>query len=574
ILYENGVNGILADEMGLGKTIQIIALISHLYERKVEGPYLIIAPLIVFHGSKEELVNLRNQVAKTNYKLNGTNVKPVVITSFEVPMREGDFLSNLLWQYMIVDEGHRLKNAQSRLTRVLKKFKTINRLLLTGTPLQNNLTELWALLNFILPEIFVDMDTFASVLLLEDMEDSEKIIEKEQTSNIISTIHSVLAPFMLRRIKSEVLGDLVPKKEVVVYCPLTKLQFDLCHFTLDRNVIKLKGKNNSDDETPDKENESVNTARHRSKRRCVCINKSYTEPTEDDVEDLFYEDNLGNKNQSVNSNSNVQIKTFLHYITLQSPMMMLKKIVDHPYLVQFPLKPNSDKKELLIDEQLVTQSGKMLVLDAMLKKLKERGHKVLIFSTLVMLLDLLEEYVLMRKYKYCRLDGLRQLADRDRSIDQFNTDPEVFIFLISTRAGGLGLNLTAADTVILFDRDWNPQVDIQAQDRCHRIGQTKPVMVYSLITKNTIDERILRTSNVKRRLERVIIKNRQFRYAKKSSDERLDCEELLELLKSQDSLVNIHTNGYVLSDADLEQLLDRSELYKQLDESKWTEDTK
>ncbi|KAK4876072.1 hypothetical protein RN001_012494 [Aquatica leii] len=561
-LFENGLNGILADEMGLGKTVQVIALICHLYERNIDGPYLIVAPLstipnwvsefkrfspqipiIIFHGNKEERRNLARQIQSKHY-LDGKLVKPVIITTFDIPLLAGKYLSTyVIYQYLIVDEGHRLKNYLSKLNHTLQKLKSSNRLLLTGTPLQNNMTELWSLLNFILPHLFTDLKSFSDFLLIEEN-------ESEPTSSV-STLHQVLSPFMLRRLKTDVLMDSVPKKEVLVYCPLSNLQLNLYKYVLEKNLTKLKDPNGVEGLDEPK-----------TKRRCTQLPKKYTEYDSEDSDFKVEADT--DQFIPMTQATKKLVAPFVSRFTMLNPTMMFKKVVNHPYLVHFPLDPNSPVKKLLVDEQLVNQSGKMLVLEAMLAKLHAGGHKVLIFSTLVMTIHLIEEFLIMRNYEYRELDGSLDLESRRASIEEFNNDPNVFIFLCSTRAGGLGVNLIAADTVIFFDRDWNPQVDIQAQDRCHRIGQTKPVMIYTLVAKNTIDERILHYGNVKRKLEKVIIKDGQFKNVKRTKSLDFDFEELKKILESTDNVHKIHINGFVLTDEELNVLMDRSELYEQM----------
>ncbi|KAK4876073.1 hypothetical protein RN001_012495 [Aquatica leii] len=566
ILFENGLSGILADEMGLGKTVQVIALICHLYERHLDGPYLIVAPLstipnwvsefkrfspkipvILFHGNKEERHYLERQINSKHY-LDGKLVKPVIITTFNIPLIAGKYLSTHVYQYLIVDEGHRLKNHLSKLSLELQKLKSSNRLLLTGTPLQNNMTELWSLLNFILPHLFTDLKSFSDFLLMDDIENNES-----ESASLVSTLHQVLSPFMLRRLKTDVLIDLVPKKEVLVYCPLSNLQLSLYKYILEKNIRQLKDPNGVEevDDEP------------KSKRRCNQMPKKYTEY---DSEDSDFEAEADiDQFVPMTQETKKLVAPFVCRLTMQNPAIMFKKVVNHPYLVHFPLDPNSPVKKLLVDEQLINQSGKMLVLEAMLAKLHAGGHKVLLFSTLVMTIHLIEEFLIMRNYEYRQLDGSLRLESRRAAIEEFNNDPNVFIFLCSTRAGGLGVNLTAADTVIFFDRDWNPQVDIQAQDRCHRIGQTKPVMIYTLIAKNTIDERILHCGNVKRKLEKVVIKDGQFKdVVKRTKLLDFDFEELKKILESSDNIHTIHTNGFVLTDEELNVLMDRSELYKQM----------
>jgi len=214
---------------------------------------------------------------------------------------------------------------------------------------------------------------------------------------------------------------------------------------------------------------------------------------------------------------------------------------------------------------MVNICGKLAVLDQMLCQLALGGHKTLIFSQMTKMLDILGDYLAMKKWKYSRLDGSMNFIDRQANIDKFNTDPEQTIFLLSTRAGGLGINLTAADTCIIYDSDWNPQQDLQAQDRCHRIGQTKPVMIYRLVTGNTIDQKIVERAAAKRRLEKMIIHRSKFKAGAESvtnSLQSISAQELLSLLDSKDycGAVSAGTDGHVFSQEQIDQLLDRSDL--------------
>lgn len=581
VLFENGVNGILADEMGLGKTIQIIALLCHLYERNVLGPHLIIVPLStlpnwkdefqrfapkipveVIYGSASERENQGKRIMNDIYSLDGKRVKPVVLTTYQVPMVYTSYFKGIHWQYVIMDEGHRIKNYKARLSKVMRMIPCKNRLLLTGTPLQNNLEELWSLLNYILPKLFSDMENFTSLLFAEDLKDDETILEKEISSNLISKIHKVLETFMLRRLKSDANIDMVPKKEVLVYCPLTEMQKTMYSIVLEKSIEKLKKTNG---ETIADE---IALDLPRAKRKCR-MNRSYKDNAS--IED--YEDMYRIYNDAISFTLPEKKKeTHVYRITEDVGSIMLKKVCNHPYLVEFPLDPNSEDKQFLIDENIIKTSGKMMVLDAMLKKLKKKGHKIILFSTLCIMLDIIEEYLIMKNYKYERLDGGYKLEERRKGIDSFNNDPSVTIFLVSTRAGGLGLNLIAADTVIFFDRDWNPQADLQAQARCHRIGQTKPVVVYTLATKNTIDERIISVGNIKRKLEKLVITNVNSvaKDLKSEYNKEKGLQELKKLLASDSDCIKIDANGMIYSDKELEAILDRSDLYEQMKNQKKT----
>ncbi|KAK7139836.1 hypothetical protein R3I94_012469 [Phoxinus phoxinus] len=580
MLWENGINGILADEMGLGKTIQCIAHIAMMVEKKVLGPFLVVAPLstlpnwisefkrftpevsvLLYHGPQKERMNLVKKIRQHKGPL---KMCPVVVTSFEIAMRDRKSLQHFHWNYLIVDEGHRIKNLNCRLVQELKMLPADNKLLLTGTPLQNNLSELWSLLNFLLPDVFDDLKSFESWFDISTItSDAENIVAGEREQKILHMLHQILTPFLLRRLKSDVTLEVPPKKEIVVYAPLTNKQEAFYMAIVNKTIAKMLGQE-KDDSGPVQLTPSGRPKRR--SRRPV----DYSEKDTDSVKDLEkYLEKVQKEMESQESPSPV-MDVFVPVdaqinLKLQNVLMLLKRCCNHAYLIEYPLDPATG--DFKIDEQLVEASGKFLILDRMLPELKRRGHKVLIFSQMTSILDILMDYCYLRGYEYSRLDGSMSYSDRDENMKKFAADPEVFLFLLSTRAGGLGINLTAADTVIIFDSDWNPQADLQAQDRCHRIGQTKPVMVYRLITANTIDEKILERASAKRKLEKMVIHKNKFKGYKadlKQTKSCMDVNELVELLKSRDYDGAVKgTKGKVISDKDLEILLDRSDLTNQ-----------
>uniref|UniRef100_A0A671TGD1 Proliferation-associated SNF2-like protein n=1 Tax=Sinocyclocheilus anshuiensis TaxID=1608454 RepID=A0A671TGD1_9TELE len=580
MLWENGINGILADEMGLGKTIQCIAHIAMMVEKKVLGPFLVVAPLstlpnwisefkrftpevsvLLYHGPQKERMDL---VKKIRQPQGPFRMCPVVVTSFEIAMRDRKILQRFHWNYMIVDEGHRIKNLNCRLVQELKMLMTDNKLLLTGTPLQNNLSELWSLLNFLLPDVFDDLKSFESWFDISTItSDAENIVANEHEQNILHMLHQILTPFLLRRLKSDVTLEVPPKKEIVVYAPLTKKQEAFYMAIVNKTIAKLLGQEKDDLEPVPL------TSSGRPKRRTRKV-VDYYESNTDSMKDLekYLEKVQKEMDSQASSSPVVDVSMPVDAqvnLKLQNILMLLKRCCNHAYLIEYPLDPATG--EFKIDEQLVEASGKFLILDRMLPELKKRGHKVLIFSQMTSILDILMDYCYLRGYDYSRLDGSMSYSDRDENMKKFSSDPEVFLFLLSTRAGGLGINLTAADTVIIFDSDWNPQADLQAQDRCHRIGQTKPVMVYRFITANTIDEKILERASAKRKLEKMVIHKNKFKGSKaelKETKSCVDLNELVELLKSRDYDRAVKgTKGKVISDKDLEILLDRSDLINQ-----------
>eukprot|EP00924_Labyrinthula_sp_SR-Ha-C_P008720 maker-scaffold_2-snap-gene-0.6-mRNA-1 protein AED:0.12 eAED:0.12 QI:95/1/1/1/0.66/0.5/4/137/676 len=466
-LFENGLNGILGDEMGLGKTIQTIALIAHLVEQKVHGPFLLVVPLstmmnwlkelnkwcptieaVRYHGNREERRDLIPDL-KRRYRSSAHQF--IVVTTYEIVNRDRANLQKFKWKYIIVDEGHRLKNPNCLLFRelsILCRGPVIhggaNRLLLTGTPLQNNLTELWSLLNFLMPEIFDSLDFFKSVFAFDakiTQKEDNSLVEDQEKKQIVSKLHTILAPFMLRRLKREVEKELPKKKEVVLYCKMAKGQRQMYQSLQNRTL-------------------RADIAR---------------------VEESFSKKSLMNL------------------------LMQLRKISLHPFLMY---EHENEAGEFTTDKTIYTTSGKMLLLHHILTKLLKEKRKVLIFSQFTTMLDIIEDYltVLRPNVGFCRIDGSIKVDDRQRQMDDFNDESnnEKMIFMLSTRSGGVGINLVAADTVIIFDSDFNPHQDNQAQDRAHRIGQTKDVTVLRFITGDSVELRVLERANDKRKLERVV----------------------------------------------------------------------
>ncbi|KAK4529860.1 hypothetical protein CCYA_CCYA02G0717 [Cyanidiococcus yangmingshanensis] len=466
-LYENGINGILADEMGLGKTVQCIALICHLRAMGVRGPFLIVGPLTVlpnwmaefqrfapavpallYHGTKNERQLLRSR--HLNAQKSSPSM-PVIVTSYEMVMRDRSFLGKHRWAYIIIDEGHRIKNMNCQLLRELQSYTSANRLLITGTPLQNNLDELWSLLHFLMPDIFDSVDLFREWFDFGS-DVATGAMERQQEDAIVSKLHTILRPFMLRRLKSDVEKNMPKKREIYLFAPLSPLQREYYSAIMQERIHELLD------------------SRHGH--------------------------------------------GFSRQITLRNKFMQLRKVCCHPYLIAEPEENFSSGAYPVTDERLVMAAGKLALADRLLPRLRERGHKVLLYSQFTSMLNILEDYLRLRGHKYARIDGSVKFEDRIQQMEAFNApDSDLFIFLLSTRAGGLGLNLQAADTVILYDSDPNPQMDLQAMDRCHRIGQRKPVHVYRFVTPNSVEERMLTRAVEKRKLERLVVTRGHFYHA-------------------------------------------------------------
>ncbi|KAF7423005.1 hypothetical protein PC9H_011169 [Pleurotus ostreatus] len=530
---------------------------------------------------------------------------PVVVTTYEMVIKDRAQLGVHKWGYIVVDEGHRLKNIDCKLIKEIKKYTTAGRMILTGTPLHNNLAELWSLLNFVLPEIFGDLDTFQELFNLPAMQTT---VGSERASHVIDSLHLILKPFLLRRMKADVELSLPPKKEYVLYAPLTEMQKDLYGKVLNGGLRahligrEKKGPSNTDEETKDTgktvdEGEGLGDgeggekmklrSEKRGGKRKVKVKKHYD--VDGDDEEYFKKlerGELDSRGFIVDPTNNDeaemaelgrehQHKTTVKQVNnmkLQNTVMQLRKVCSHPFLFDWPLDPKSQQP--VIDERLVDCSGKMMVLDRLLTELFKRKHKVLLFSQFTTMLDIIEDWATeFKSWKLCRIDGSSPPLVRRNQVDLFQKGgdgPDVpCLFLLSTRAGGLGINLTAADTVIFYDQDWNPQMDIQAQDRAHRIGQTKPVLIFRLVSAHTIETKIMQRANEKRRLEALVIAKGKFkmpgaasakRGAKSSSMGLVDmAAELLQLEGEKIEVVPNTTAGKrsVLSDADLRVLLDR-----------------
>jgi len=502
--YLNKRNSILADEMGLGKTIQTVVYINSvantLHKR---GPFLVVAPLstiahwyreftgwtnlntIVYHGSAKNREHIRefefafekdrprcvghNQsFLKKCHRHNAlkwekTWMVDVVITTPELLVAD-DYaeLSYVPWEVLVVDEAHRMKNNTSRFASNLRegRFKFGRSLLLTGTPIQNNMNELWALLNFIDSETFESVDKF--------LESYGTITEKEQMDDL----HESIRPYMLRRLKEDVEKSVPPKEETVVEVELTILQKQYYRALYEKNVQFL----------------------HRNHRKAL-------------------------DGPSINNLA-----------------MQLRKCCNHPYLlrgVELEVRTKENQANGGVEDEadfLVRASGKLVFLDKLLPWLRDDGHRVLIFSQFKIMLDILEDYLNLRQFKYERIDGSITGHKRQNAIDRFQSkgDPKnlPFVMMLSTRAGGVGINLTAADTVVIFDSDWNPQNDLQAQARCHRIGQTKDVKVYRLLTRKTYELQMFHMSSLKMGLDQAVLQGLE-----NNSDNTMTKEQVEKLLR-------------------------------------------
>lgn len=442
-------NVILADEMGLGKTLQTISFLGWLmYMRNIPGPFLVVVPLstiaawvrefarwlpdmnvICYSGDAKSRAVIREYEFWSSAKGSAEKFH-VLLTTPELLMQDESFLQQFRWAMLAVDEAHRLKNETSALHLTLASLRSANRLLVTGTPLQNSVRELWALLHFLNPDKFPNAEEFEEKFSFSALRDPDRV----------SSLHNTLRPYIIRRQKSDVEKSLPKKTYAVLRVGMTSAQQQYYRWLLTRNFAKL---------------------------------------------------NAAGKARGMGTTSSIR-----------NLLMELKKCCNHPFL--FPNYEDTSTPTTVND--LIRASGKMILLDKLLLRLREKGHRVLIFSQMVRMLDILQDYCRMRQFPFQRLDGNVANEARQRSVDHFNAPDSIdYIFLLSTRAGGLGINLATADTVIIFDSDWNPQNDLQAESRAHRIGQKKDVKVFRLLSGETVEEDILERAKRKRVLEHVVI---------------------------------------------------------------------
>ena len=468
-------SAILADEMGLGKTLQASVFLDYLWTaQKIRGPFLVVAPLSTIPHWEREIGEWTSLRAITFYESKArrrlmkqyefyypTTTIPkfqVLITTYEYVMKEAELFATFKWRCIVIDEAHRLKNHESKLFNTMKEFHTDFKLLLTGTPLQNNTEELWALLNYLDTNAFKDLTVFQE--RFGELNESDQIIE----------LQAILKPLMLRRLKGDVEKAIAPLEEVIIECPMTSYQ------------------------------------------------KAYYKS--------IYDKNMDYLTRGAHQNNTTNLRNI---------SMELRKVCNHPYLIkgaeeQILIERRDDAHYHADDEVpldfvedvMIRSAGKMILLDKLLAKLKRDGHRVLIFSQMTRMLDILQDYMVYRNYRYERLDGSIRGDQRQAAIDRFNEkDSEDFVFLLCTKAGGLGINLTSADTVIIYDSDWNPQNDIQATARCHRIGQQKNVKAYRFITSKSYERKMFDRASIKLGLDHAVLESSKHGETKAEEMEKL-----------------------------------------------------
>lgn len=623
LLYENEVNGVLADDMGLGKTVQSIAFMGWLSvvaqnTPRVRKPHLIVVPASVlsnwenelerfcpsltvlrYHGSQNEKSLLRQELRR-RIPLGEIDVILTTYTLFERESNAKDraFFMNQKFNFLILDEAHSIKNASSSRYNNLNALNTKHRLLLSGTPVQNDLRELLALLSFLMPRVFDRENCEAMVMAFDwDINGKNQESNKVVAGVSLSQLKAMLAPFVLRRLKRDVLDHLSDKTTEVVLLPPAPAQKSVYEETIfsyaqrkERSAVRAQEAEVearlSEGKLPSNRKRSANSGKDTSTEKVEKDNSggtsanampsiekwlqtpsrqsnildgngaiidllspeidqdlTITDPAEDHVQPLTTAHSLQNTAlaQELRNLSSTDAK---HLFTA------LRKVANHPLLLRihyqdeelfekisrvvynegyfgFQVDYARAKAELetfsdfdihqlclqyeyqlgkyALDSTALYDSPKMDHLRTLLPRLQDEGHRMLIFSQWTRLLDLLEVLLQDMGMDFLRLDGSTPIKERQERIDLFNADTSISVFLLSTKAGGLGINLTSADTVILHDLDFNPENDKQAEDRCHRIGQTKPVTVYKLVTQRTVDEDIYEMGERKRQLSQAVL---------------------------------------------------------------------
>jgi DNA excision repair protein ERCC-6 len=514
-LWEGDNGGVLGDEMGLGKTVQVVAFLAVLQiSGKLDEPNLIVAPstllrqwvrelntwwpplrTILLHSSSTAF----NETKSVKSFLLGLYPKShVFITSYGTCSSSSlqKILMTQKWNSIVLDEGHKIRNPDAQITLICKQLQSLRRFVLSGTPIQNNLTELWSLFDFVRPGLLGSLPLFKAEMALPiniGGYTNASLFQVQTSYRCACTLRDLIMPFLLRRLKRNVLmnnGNLPDKKEEIVFCRITPYQKQLYEAFISSDDVEAIIERRR------------NLLAGIDILRKICNHPDLLEHVIDDEEEEEEEEeesrNVYNGNEG--------------YLKCEASLNLVKSFNN--------LKKPADPIE---------RSGKLNVLEKILELWHSQGHRVLIFCQTRQMLNLIEEFLQAPKreeYKYLRMDGTTPIKQRLQMVDRFNsaTSP-FFIFLLTTRVGGLGINLTGADRVIIYDPDWNPSTDLQARERVYRLGQTRPVSILRLITAGTIEEKIYHRQIFKQFLtQRILEDPKQTRFFKAA-----DLHDLFEL---------------------------------------------
>lgn len=549
-LHRNGLSGILGDEMGLGKTLQTLSLVQYLKENhpktgtgKLQRPFLVVCPLSVlsswmgeakkwtpglkvvrFHGPIKERVKLKKIVmgeidmygnlthqARSKFKsrrnasrkhtisldTDSDNEEDVgvdlVVTTYEsFKSEQAWFKKAFIWRYVVLDEGHTVKNHESLVSRSLQGMNAEYRLILTGTPLQNNLSELWSLLHWLYPEVFADNTN-------ELFDKSFNLSKGQYSKDVLDNSRRLLELIMLRRMKGSPGVDLnlPPKTEVLLFVPLSPMQrfwYERMITRADQGLLDelFKGLKDKEADTL----KSMKEGEQREAQIAIMEQKALEMLNNGTVgaDDAWKEtkailQETVQREQAMNGDERKKSA----WQKLMNLLMQLRKVCNHPYQIS-----HAEPNPYHVGDHVIHASGKFIILEKLLNELViKQKKKILIFSGFTKMLDLVEELLLLRggdgsSYRTVRIDGATARARRNLSIRMFNDmSSDYRVMLISTRAGGLGINLASASDVVLLDQDWNPQITLQAEARAHRIGQKNPVTIYKLVAQGTVEEQMM-----------------------------------------------------------------------------------
>ncbi|KAF8444561.1 SNF2 family N-terminal domain-containing protein [Boletus edulis BED1] len=531
LLYKQEYSCILADEMGLGKTIQVISFFAHLKEGGNTGPHLVIVPsstlenwcrefarfapsisIQTYYAGKEERPALRQTLLDTQ-RQRGKNENgwEVLITTYNLAQgdeKDRKFFRRVEWDCIVFDEGHVLKNFQSQRYQALLKFEARWRLLLTGTPLQNNLQELVSLLNFILPNLLGGtMDSLRAIFKTKG--DAKVALLSQER---ISRAKKMMTPFVLRRRKDQVLKDLPQKTERIEWCDMTELQRSIYGDALQRsrktilevetntpstsgtstpNGIAVPGKKKAAKPLRPKDKYAENSSNvlmelRKATSHPMLFRKLYTDQILTSVTKVLLKEPDFKKRGAV-----------FQYVKEDMEVMTDAEL-------QFFCQGYKSTRKYVKDEKCFLDAGKITVLLRLLEDYTQQKRKILIFSQFTQILDILQAVLKQKSIRYLLLTGSTAVDVRQSLVDEFTEDESIPVFLLSTKAGGMGINLTAASVVIMFDQDFNPHNDRQAQDRAYRIGQKRNVDVVKLITRGSIEEDMLRLGETKLALDEAV----------------------------------------------------------------------
>ncbi|KAJ7497352.1 SNF2 family N-terminal domain-containing protein [Mycena latifolia] len=561
LLYRSNLSCILADEMGLGKTIQVISFFAHLKAQGNKGPHLVVVPsstlenwcrefarfapsiaVQTYYAGKEERAELRQTLLDTQRCKSQTgNGWEVLITTYNLAQgddRDRKFFRKVEWDSCVFDEGHVLKNFQSQRYQTLLKFGSKWRLLLTGTPLQNNLQELVSLMNFILPEQFSESMTSLREIFKVKGDSKVSLLSQER----VSRAKKMMTPFVLRRRKDQVLKDLPKKTERIEWCEMTPLQKTIYTDTLQRSrkfVLEVENDSREGTETPPV------TAAKASKKKARPVapaksKKTYLENSSNVLMDLrkgalhpmlfrtlFTDEILTGMTKQLLKEPDFKKRGALFDLVKEDMTVMTDAEL------QFFCATYKSTRKYLQDQACYLDAGKVQTLLRLLDDYRGQGRKVLIFSQFTQVLDILQAILKQREIQYLLLTGSTPVDVRQSLVDEFSEQDSISVFLLSTKAGGMGINLTAASVVIMFDQDFNPHNDRQAQDRAYRIGQKRDVDVIKLISRGTIEEDMLKLGETKLALDEAVAGDTEEKGDGESAPEREMKTSLLEVLRQQ-----------------------------------------